>query len=430
MIFKSDRRFLSAGDTFQNPGNTQDESFVDWLRGNSYDRLSINVMWMLHDKVAPFFNAVDIRSDAVKSIPFYLSKDGVKREKDHKVTQLMRSPSIGFGCRKLIEAISKEADVTGNFAYIITSLSDGDPLEIYPAEIRYMSMVETAVSMFPTSILYSPPNKPQDNFFIDESGSRLRYLNRDKNKELVIDNGFSSCGKFIGDSMASPIWSELEQYGEGNTNNLSLLKRGARPSFIVSIKNAGANDAPALKEIKRKLSEYQSSHNTGTVPVLPDADIKNIMSNNRDMQFLENRSAVKEQVYNQYRIPLELITTSSSTFNNKSESKKMLFTDAAFPLMDRILESFDRYILSRYRDLEGYEFEYTEEDIPALRQTMLEQAKLMSEIGVHSADEIRASLGDTDLKSGGTQVRDKSSKIIGDTDKDIEVSNDDLSSLS
>lgn len=429
MLIKSTRRHLNVGEQFQNPGNTQDESFVNFLRGNGYERFSYIVMWSLYRDVSPLTDAVDHISSSLKEIPIILSNENEVKRK-HKALDKLKNPSINQGYRKFSEALSIDCSVTNDFAYIMTSVNNEnrEPLEIYPAEVRFLEINESTNSMFPDSILYNCSTKPQQVFYKDEIGDRLRYISKDGN-ELVYDAGFSSGGEFRGDSSSSSVWSELEQYRESNINNLSLMKRGARPSFIASIKNASAGDLAALKEIQRELSKFQSSHNAGSIPVVPDADIKSIQANNRDMQFLENKDHIERVIAKRFKIPLQFITDRTSTYNNVGESKKMIYTEATFPQLNRILESFDRYILPRFKDTEGFEFSYSENEIPAMRESILEEGKLMTEIGVNSKNEIRAVLGDEELASGGTQILDRSSKIVGDTDNVIDISVDDADSL-
>jgi HK97 family phage portal protein len=160
--------------------------------------------------------------------------------------------------------------------------------------------------------------------------------------------------------------------------NLALLQNYARmPGAWVVPTAMAKNERDKLEEkLKEKMRGYA---NAGTPPVL-DAGLswQNMAVPPTDMDWLESIRRNSGDIANLYNIPPQLIgDTSASTYNNMEQAKAASYTEAIFPLLDRLYALWNNWLLPMY-GIKGAYLYYDKESIEVIQEML--QAKITAKI--------------------------------------------------
>jgi len=91
------------------------------------------------------------------------------------------------------------------------------------------------------------------------------------------------------------------------------------------------------------------------------------------------------------------------TFSNMDASKYAYYDNAVIPVLKRLLKFLSAKLLTRYAGTEELEYSFDESAIEALETRKFENAKIASQTGVLSDNEIRAMIG-YEAISGGDAI--------------------------
>lgn len=390
-----------------------DQSFPEFLLLGGNADLSAFAAILLYKDVMPFSNAVDIRADGFSTIPPKLWDKSKKEFLDGgDPLELLAKPNADVSQIEFLEQCSSFYDITGNTFILATGRVDFPPIELAVVPPQSTGFGPTSrkfgILHVPDAISVATTGGGRERFIAeDDRVLGLRFINKDRDKELWHVRTFNplrSSNNFRGMSKARSIWLEMQQYSEGNKNNLSMLLRGMRPSGAwVNNRGEELTDTQWAR-LQEEAQKYSGSQNAGGTPILDGMDFKEFKLTNRDMQFKDLQEAMVTRISTKYRIPLPLLLSQSMTFNNLETSALQLFDGAIAPLATKFYSEFTRFLLPRYKGMEDIEFRYNENDIPALRLRKIETAKAQSEIQVNTVNEIRATIGYEGLEEGGDDV--------------------------
>ncbi len=207
------------------------------------------------------------------------------------------------------------------------------------------------------------------------------------------------CSAFVGCQL------EIAQFVTASIHNYSLLKNGARPSGILTHKGTNELQPEQIDRIKDLMKEKLSgSRNAGEMAFLGgDFDWKQLSLSIKDMDFPKLKQSVTEAIYNALKIPLPMISSESMTFSNMDASKYAYYDNAVIPVLKRLLKFLSAKLLTRYAGTEELEYYFDESAIEALETRKFENAKIASQTGVLSDNEIRAMIG-YEAISGGDAI--------------------------
>jgi len=188
----------------------------------------------------------------------------------------------------------------------------------------------------------------------------------------------------------------------GNTHNVSMLEKGGRVSLVFHFdEDLNPDD---FEEVKQKVrTQYGGATKAGEIGVTSGGslDIKEIGTNNKDMDFANLQNMAKQAVALQYRVPLPLITVSAATLNNYKEGKLALFDDAVLPLADRIYGGLSDLLLPRFgEDPSKTQITYDMDTITALAVRRNEELKLRRDLNLESTNEMREAIGREPVEGG------------------------------
>lgn len=163
-----------------------------------------------------------------------------------------------------------------------------------------------------------------------------------------------------------------------NKWNLALTQNYAQPP--------GAWTTPALlgkKErdvLEHKLhKDYQGYKNAGKAPVL-DGGLKfdSMAVPPAQMAWLEGRQANAATIANIYSLAPQIIgDTSASTYNNMEEAKYASYTESIFPLMDKLMGTFNRWLVPMYG--KNLYLSYDKQSVETIQKIMQAQESAKAE---------------------------------------------------
>lgn len=379
------------------------------VANNSNYYLSLDRTLELYEQCSPFFMVIDKIVSAYISVPFVL-KDTKTGEfiTEHPVLDLLKNPSSGDTEYTFKEQLASSFLITGNCFLLATGNVNNPPLEVYNLSPRFFStngIVSNPYSFTPEVFRYSN-YKSVINFTSQETLTGLRYYKDDIQELYHIKrfNALQSQTNVFGMSKGYPLMREIEQYVSGNINNISLLKRGARPS-MAWVNNRGEElTEQQWERLTEEARKYSGSENAGGTPILDGMDAKELGQSNRDMQFKEMQESMITRIANVYGVPIALLVDSAMTLNNLQTARLLLDKDAVIPLAKRINEDLTRFLLPRYDDTENLEFSIDLTEVESLKPEVLANAQAMASLRVNTIDEIRTEIGYENLEEGGDEL--------------------------
>ena len=390
-------------------------SFPEWLAQGGNGDLYAGTAIEYYTKIMPFFNAVDLRATTFSSIPVRVKEkqEGGEFLETHPVMDLLERPNANSSWISFSEQMSSFFDVTGDCYIMATGRINAPPLEmqvISPQHVTDSGIASGKMGFLnlPSYItVESEIGRPERFEPREYPGLGLRYVNREENRELWHFNTFNpkrSATNFRGMSRAQPIWYEMQQYLSGNKNNLANLKRGTRLS-MAWVNNSGTPLTDGQWDrMQEEAAKYKGDSNAGGTPVLDGMDVKTIQQTNRDMEFGELQQSMYSKISTAYKIPLAFLLPGTMTMNNVENSMLQFFDLAALPLTNRIYNELTLLLMPRYQGSENLKFSFNQNDIPALRTRVLENAKKQKDVDASTINELRQKLGDEPLSDGGDEV--------------------------
>jgi len=176
-------------------------------------------------------------------------------------------------------------------------------------------------------------------------------------------------------------------------HNSGIVKNGSRPSGIWSPKVPLSDDGyTAFRDSVKSGFTGPDKAGKNIISSFP-VDYVNLLLTNRDMDFEKLINQADMDVYNTFRIPLPLITTSTMTMNNYANAIYALFDMAVLPKAKFLFKNLGDFILARYKDGSRYRLCIDDREIPALKQRLLERGQAMRNIYGFTENEIRGEVG-------------------------------------
>jgi len=174
-----------------------------------------------------------------------------------------------------------------------------------------------------------------------------------------------------------------ELYGESPMKSLRATistSNSAQTAQNKSFQNAGMAGILSFKEgltpeqlsrVKGKLRGSEGPENQNKIHVTgaSSPDYLNLSRTTVEMGILESELQSLRKICANYQVSSGLFNDpAGSTYNNKREERKALYTDAVIPVVERILQSLNGWVVKPY-NTEGviYRYEALIEEIPELQ---------------------------------------------------------------
>lgn len=378
--------------------------FKSFLKGGS---LSVDhrLAYMLHDRAAPLANATNRITDAVAQLdPFVVNSEGEKVDSS-AVLDVLNDPGFGQTRTQIIEDFTLGFLLTNN-AYWITdtfrkTLRTSKPFNVDPRANTRDAYVDEYRVTSPNGAGQSLFSREKDWKFLDRFGNELLHT-----KTKTRDDGLE------GRSPIEPIFTDIGQRISGGTHNLALLQNGLRPTGNLSTEQDLSEEQFArLKEQIEQ--EHAGAENAGSF-LITEGGLKynDMAKTNREMDYVKIISSSSESIALAYKVPLPLVTTQSQTFDNFAQATQSFYDDAVFPTADIVFEAIAKILQIE----EGFTLTYDKNEVPAIRQRRLDEAKTKHGIGAFSDNETRVDLATEPYEGGDVIYKPSTSTPVGSDD--------------
>ena len=356
--------------------------------------------------VAPVYTAVEMLSQEASSIQLAVESASVdaSTEKftfEHPALDLLSSPNADATQTEFFRQMCSFYLLTGNVFMVATGPVNRPPLEIQvvnPTTVTLMAGSDGFLDI----ITVTTSTSTNMVFTRQDVDGRFRYFTQDGNAEIWHIKTFSPrylAGDLWGMSPLNSIYHELEQYAEASVHNLSLLKRGARPSGALKF-----NDVMTDQQLQRLQQQADSLHtggnNAGRLLLLEGADFVEMSQSNKDMDFAKLKQDITNTIYNALRIPLPLINSEFSTYDNMSTSTINFYDQAVIPLLQRLLEELSLFLMPRFDKTGKLQLSFDPETVEALTSRAVDQVLKIQATGVLTVNEMRHMLGYDPIEGG------------------------------
>ena len=354
-------------------------------------------------KACPIFTATKMIAEAIGSIDIVLKDKNGDFTYEHDALKLLRNPNPFVDGQLFMQELASSYILTGN-SYI-NIIGEKKPLELNSINPQDIIIQQDTKDGYAGEYNWNTTNSNRiytrdlNKRFIDPRKNELIHL-RSYNPKFSSSN-------LVGISAFAGCQLEIQQYILASVHNYSLLKNQARPSGIITYK--GASDLSQEQEdglkatIKNKLS---GAKNTGEPVVLGgDFNWTQLSESTKDMDFPTLKKSVAEACYSAVKIPLPMISPDNMSFANMDASKYLFYDNAVLPILKRLLKFLSVKLLSRYPNAQGLEFYFDESSIEALESRKFENAKILSQIGKYTDNEIRSITGFEAIDGGAIIYR-------------------------
>jgi HK97 family phage portal protein len=349
--------------------------------------------------------AVDIIAQEVEQIhPVVSTADGTLDD-SHPILDLLRNPNDrNESYSDLIGELARNWLLTHDtFVYAGGTVSR-PPVELFAVKPSIVNVTSGMNDGYPMRYLISDGSPAKGNYTQEYvRGLGYRYYNG-KMRELWQIRGYSSkSSSTCGDSPLKAVCLDVYQQIRGRIHNVKLLENGARPTMVVSFEGESTSQEEFDARVQSIKEQLAGADNAGKIAVVDGGTaVSPVSGSNRDMDFAKLDEAASRAVYNRYKIPLPLISSEASTFNNMESAVAHLYDFAVLPAVNKILSSLSMFLMPRFgEDPRKIRLAYNEEDIRALRRRRVDELKARKELGVETINEIREGMPNREPIDGG-----------------------------
>ena len=371
-------------------------SFVGYLTGNGSQDLAAIECIRLYKQCLPYYDSVSRRAEAFSSIPARVMDKVTGEYVESKALALLNKPNPTQGAQAFKKALSSFVDICGEAFLAVTLSTKGEPLEIYSIKPQDVTATVAARgTLISVAESYLVSNSVITEYFKLDRAT-YRYRNATGTMELWHLKEFNptlGTNNLRGLPKASPLWLQIQQFIEADTNNYSVLKRGGRLSMAWVWKHTEPMTDDQFTRWQEQVNSYEGSINAGRQVLLDNMELQDVGQNNKDMQFKENREVVKNDIYSAYSIPLPLVSSATMTMDNLKTSAVLFYEQSVLPHTDNILDELTRFLIPLFKEPESYAFTYNPIEIQPLKERMIDEAAKIGLMGVATDNELRTKVG-------------------------------------
>jgi len=363
--------------------------------------------------------AVDMIADSFEQItPVIMLEDGTMIEK-HPVLDLLNSPNAHMTWSDFAARISRHYLLTNQTHFFGLGAITLSPSQVFPVKPTGVS-VTTGGSEY-VDVYYIGQGTATGTYTVELAKQHINRYYDGPLKELYRIAGFSSMS--TDGSADSPIQAaalETNQQIKGRIHNLKMLDNGGRMSLLIIFKDEQLDDDAHRERTKRINETLAGPENAGKIGVMSGGDVEKVEEmgvNNKDMDYVELDKIASQSIYFRYKIPLPLITTTASTFNNMTTAIEMLYDFAVLPHADKLFAGLTRFLLPRFGiELGSARITYNPESLQPLKARRLDELKKRKDIGVETTNELRELIPNRDDVEGGDVIYQNATQVPIGTD--------------
>ena len=396
-------------------GSYQAESLGEILLKRKSFRLAAHIAIDYYSCVSPVAIGISKIATELKSIKPKLFDTNERQflSNDNEIVDFLSKPNRLMTWESFIETWGSLYIMTGNTGLVLLGgKTDKEPNQLYLAHPATFSP-QSVSNIGPLSyeVASSSCGPIAGRYKLDEQFSKesrsLRYFTENKRLEFWHSKSFSPKSNFCewGASKLQPAWLDIEQYFCSQNHNLSTLEHGARPSGILTFDDSNFEEKPQdLVDILRQEIEdhAKGAANAGKPLILPFGKWQEASISNKDMDFLQLKKDAANNIYNIIGIPLPLVTSDASTFNNVSTAQAMMYQSGVIPLANSLFSDLTHFLVPRFKEFKDKSviITYDPQDIEALSPIRIDNMLKLQKSNVMSDNELRSTIGREPYEGG------------------------------
>jgi len=369
----------------------------------------------IYSNSSAVFIPVDLISETFSSLKPVI-QIGDEILEDHPALDRIKQPSPFFTKKLLLKALAVDKLVTGECFPVAVGNVNRPPLELVPMSPCSVTSMESTDGAPISHMIYGqtlPGNYTRVN-----DGRRVRFIDGNL-KEIAHIRGYSSRNNSMmrAESPLIAAAKEAKQHILGNLHNANMLEKGGRVSLVFHFKED--MDEDTFEEAKNRVRAQYGGVQSEEIGVTAgeEMEIKTLGTSNVDMDFGNLQTMAKHACFLTYRVPLALLTTDASTFDNYKQAMISLYDLATLPLADSIFEGLSCLLLPRYGiDPLKAKITYDKKSITALTVRTLEELQQRVNLNLETDNELRPMLGRGDIGTNGDVIRKPANLIPIDSD--------------
>lgn len=400
---------------------------TSWVYGTLGYNISPLEAYQYYLSVEPLRDSVNRIADAASALPLAISM-GSDEEllMDHEVLKKIENPGDEVRKSMLLKELVMSNLLTNESWLIMRGNINNPPVGL--SYVRpYNISVEGGydVDGMPKTLRTDSP-RDKRTYHKENVGGEIRYFDKMMMNELCPIIGVSELlEQFRGLSPLTSIREELEQIRGGNIHNSGFLKNGMRPSHTVQadateIKNAGKSypTKTQLDDFSESLQKgFQGAGNAGKVLTLPfPAKVDDISTTNKDADYLGLINSAETRIYNQYGIPLAIVSEKAMTLDNYTTALVAFYDNAVIENTSLIFSGISQCMRTRFGESDSFNLTFNPHQVKALQTRAADRMEKLRKGQALSTNEIRATAG-YEPADGGDEVLVGANLIsIGETE--------------
>lgn len=320
-----------------------------------------------------------------------VGKDVKKYEDEELVTdnesyikELILNPNPYQGENEFWDKIIAYLEITGN-VFIYKLKLEGGVNSGKVAELHVMPSDRVEI------IGSGNPLKPikgyrVEGYFQDEIPAEDVIHIRFANLSTYANDG----SDFYGMSPLKAARSLVTQSNDTYTANMKALQNSGAVGMLSGEKDEEYDEAQLQQVQKRYDEKYGGVHNKGKV-IISSKPLKwvNMGISPKDLQTFEGQEISLKHLCNLYGVPLPLLNSDASTFDNMNTAEKSMYSNCVIPLLDYIVDELNRGLKD---ELNGSKICLVTSHVDALQTDKLKKVQWMRAAGTFRQSEIRAAL--------------------------------------
>lgn len=339
---------------------------------------------------------------------------------DHPLLTLLDTPGPMQSGSSLMFELMVSFLITGECYPIAIGNTSFEPIALYTIKANKISLVEGVDGWLESIIASANYDQNKYNRQLVSKRSTWIYQRRDNLAETIQILIQRRKEGLRAQSPLDTIYYQACTKYFGNMHNSSIVKQGSRPGGLWSPDGKASFNQDQYEAFQNEINTKFSGPSVAGRNIVSPVAVKyeNFLLNTRDMDFINLIEQSGVDVYNQYKIPLPLVSKDTMTLNNFQKATEALYDFAVLPPAKFLLKQIGKFLLSRYKNSENLVLGVNEKQLQALKERLYQRAKSMRESSVFSDNEIRNETGYESLGIDGDIVYKPSTLVPSGQDDD------------
>lgn len=376
-----------------------------WVYGCVSDNMNPLDAYRYYGSVEPLRDAIDRISDAAAGLPLAITLRGDSENiiTNHEILSKLEIPGDEVKKTNLLKELVMSSLLTNEAWPVLRGRVDAPPVVIsYVRSYDVANDGSFDIDGYP-KVLRTDSPRDKRQYFKENVRGKIRYIDKMRMNEICPIIGVVELAEqFRGLSQLTSLKEELEQIRGGNIHNSSFLKRGMSPSKGFQADAKAIKDAGKTYPTKDQLDAFSESLTQGfagagksggnmTFPF--PVDVHDFAVNNKDADYLGLISAAETRIYNQYGIPLALISEKAMTLDNYTTALVAFYDNAVIDGSEMVFSGLANCLRDRYGEDESLRLTFNPHGVKALQTRQADRMEKLRKSQSVSTDEIRKTAG-------------------------------------